>query len=366
MFLNNFKFNRLSRKCLSTCFVILIVFLFLADILWQLTLPILAQSATAKPLDITATPTLFDLSSDPGKTIKNKIRLRNNSEEAVTLQLELKKLAPKGDQGDAAINDFEDTDEHKNWVEFDVEPFTAPPREWIDIPFEIAIPEEAIFAYYWAFYLTPAELDAATDNSNQLTGALAIPVLLRINSTDANVEGAITEFKTDKAFYEYVPVKFGLTYSNSGNVHVKPVGNIFIKDWKGKEVEVLKINEGAGNVLPESIRKFESIWNNSFITLEEKIENGVVVKDDKGNVKRELQYHFDKVLDLRVGKYTARAIIIVNNGEKDIPMESITTFTIVPWKIILGLIVFALFAFIGVANTLKSIFSKVMLIFKRK
>ena len=47
-------------------------------------------------------------------------------------------------------------------------------------------------------------------------------------------------------------------FQNTSTNHVKPLGDIVIKNMFGKEVGKLKVNEKEGNVLPDSIRKFEN------------------------------------------------------------------------------------------------------------
>jgi hypothetical protein len=47
-------------------------------------------------------------------------------------------------------------------------------------------------------------------------------------------------------------------FQNSSTNHVKPIGDIIVKNMFGKEVAKLKVNDKEGNVLPDSIRKFEN------------------------------------------------------------------------------------------------------------
>lgn len=74
---------------------------------------------------------------------------------------------------------------------------------------------------------------------------------------------------------------FSTRIKNDGNVHVKPVGKIELVDESGellknvgkeamvspqgafigeKLVDYVPVNDGLGNVLPNSERRFESLW----------------------------------------------------------------------------------------------------------
>lgn len=83
------------------------------------------------------------------------------------------------------------------------------------------------------------------------------------------VDGAITEkaslasFYTElngkqSPFFENSPIKFVTRIKNDGNVHVKPFGNIEIRDMFGNTVKTITVNPDKSNILPQSIRRFES------------------------------------------------------------------------------------------------------------
>ncbi len=90
----------------------------------------------------------------------------------------------------------------------------------------------------------------------------------------------------DKTFseatnFEKFPISFETKFKNEGNTHLKPIGKIELSDEKGevlknigkeaitsnagafigeKMVDYIPVNDGLGNVLPKSERRFESIW----------------------------------------------------------------------------------------------------------
>ena len=71
---------------------------------------------------------------------------------------------------------------------------------------------------------------------------------------------------------------------------------------------------------------------------------------------QQLKFHFDKLLDLRFGRYSAQAIMVISGPEKDIPVEATTSFFVFPWKLALIALVVILFTLLGIIITGRTIF----------
>jgi len=188
--------------------------------------------------------------------------------------------------------------------------------------------------------------------------------LLNVKKEGAKMQGKLIKFSTENSFYEYPPVKFALNFENTGNVHVRPHGNIFIKDAFGRQVGILDINGGQGNVLPQSVRIFNSTWDDGFITVEPKLVGGQPKLDKNGKAETELKIRFDRILDLRIGNYTASTLIVISTDTRDIPFEAQTSFFVFPWKVVIVAILFIIFAFVGFFNTFKGFVKKILRVFR--
>ena len=57
-----------------------------------------------------------------------------------------------------------------------------------------------------------------------------------------------------------LPVLFETRFKNSGNVHLKPSGDIVIKNVFGRIAGVTPLNPRGSSVLSNSIRRTESEW----------------------------------------------------------------------------------------------------------
>jgi hypothetical protein len=186
---------------------------------------------------------------------------------------------------------------------------------------------------------------------------------LNVKKPGAKMQGKLLSLKTDSNWYEYPPVKFLTQFQSTGNVHVRPTGNIFIKNWLGQQVATLNVNNSQATVLPDTIKTFDSSWNDSFITNEPKLEYGQPKLDKNGKPQTQLKINWEKILNIRIGPYTASEVLVISTDTKDIPYEAHVSFFVFPWKLVLGSILFIIFAGIGFYNSIKNLVRKIIRIF---
>ena len=96
------------------------------------------------------------------------------------------------------------------------------------------------------------------------------------------------------------------------------------------------------------------------------MRDGVEVIGENGETEMEMKIHYQKLLDLRIGKYTATAFLLVSGEDRDYTYEKTITFFVFPWKVILVIIGIAVFVGIGLFTTLRSIARKVKRIFRKQ
>jgi len=119
-----------------------------------------------------------------------------------------------------------------------------------------------------------------------------------------------------------------------------PQGDVFILQGK-KQLAVLPINAGGGNVLPQSYRLFPVKWGDGYPSYQEVVENGKVKLDKNGNQVQALSWNsngnnpFSKI---RFGKYTEQLFATYDNGTMDVPIQASWTFWVIPWRVLLGLL----------------------------
>lgn len=293
------------------------------------TLPVSAQ----QPFDLTVSPHFFDLAVKPGGSLKDTIRLHNNGSAPLTLTIEIKKLHTQGDQGEVIPADIPSTDEFINWIRLPNATLTVPPGEWVEVPFEITASPQAAFGYYYAFVMSQRSPES-TNTTAKLTGGVAIPILLKIERPDAVASAQLIQFKSRNFINEYLPIDFQIQIKNTGTVHIKPRGNIFIHSSKSKDAALLEVNPELGSILPNSLRVFESAWDDGFMVQEPVVVDKQVSLDSNGQPRTKLMLHWDKLPKLRFGRYTAQLVMVYDDGQRDVPLEGETTFWVVPYRVI--------------------------------
>ena len=307
-------------------------FRFLLLPLLLLPLPVSAQEGS---LRLVSSPLPISLVTEPGKTVTTQLKVKNAGTETERLKIDILKFNAYEESGKPALMDLDPTDTFDDWVSFSEREFALAPEEWKTVTVTFTVPETAAFGYYYAFVFSRS--NEGTELRSQQTavvGGTATLVLLEARVPDAKREVTLSEFSTDKKVYEFLPTRFTVSLKNTGNVHVAPRGNIFLSDWKGKEVALLEVNEAKGNILPNSTRVFESDWKDGFPVYEPKIENGAVVLDEAGNQTFDLVWDFEQASKLRFGKYNAKILLIYDDGTRDIPIEGYVSFWVIPWRIV--------------------------------
>ena len=328
---------------------IAIFFIFTSSYLIFATGVVHAQTPTN--YDVTISPIFFDLSADPGSTVTNKIRLRNNTNYPLAIKLGVEKISADLNGNITLKTDSSDTT--LGWITFQNPTFVAQPLEWTDIPFSINIPKDAAYGYYWTITFAQDKTSPLSRSGVSLTGAAGLPVLLDVRKPGAKAEAKINAFNVSQFITEYLPVDFTVKIASLGNIHVQPHGSIFINDGLNKDLAVLDVNPGLGNVLPGSARTFTASWSDGFLVNQPVLEYGQPKLDKNGKPIESLQINWDKLTSFRIGRYTANLLMVYDNGSRDVPMEASLTFWVLPYKAIAVIVLALIVAFLVIRWLLK-------------
>jgi len=261
-------------------------------------------------LDLTISPYKFEETVSPGQTISDSIKIINNSDKEMLMKVEVYDFKPSGEEGRQTFISPESDDPYidyslSTWIDIDTGPFIIGPKKTKEINFSIKVPGSAEpGGHYAAIFIGPSsseDMEEGQSGSDFYEGGLSvrgnIGSLLIIR-----VEGEVYElakivgFNSINKLWEGPPITLKTRFHNFSNVHLKPVGFIDIFDIFGRKIDTLGVNKEKGNVLPVSIRMFETIWEN----------------------KRAF------------GRYTAR--LSMAYGEKNKVITEETAFWVFPWK----------------------------------
>ncbi len=324
--------------------------LFLPLIISFVFVTLFAKNAFAQEsnYDVTVSPVFFDLSTNPGGKVTDRIRVRNNTSSPIPVKVEINRLT--GDENGELTFNKENGDNSLNWIKLSDSTVTLQPLEFTNIPFEIEVPSDASYGYYYTINLTQVK-DAADSTGTAISGAAAIPVLLTVRRDGAKAEIKVKDFKVNSFVNESLPVDFEVELENSGNIHVRPRGNIFISGMGKENITSIDINPNGAAIIPNTVRTFLASWTDGFIVREQVVEDGQPKVDENGKPVTHIKINWNKATDIRFGKYTANIIVVYDDGTRDVPLEASKSFWIIPYKalivaIIAVVIVVLIFRFI--------------------
>jgi hypothetical protein len=220
----------------------------------------------AQGLELSVSPTLFEMSALPGQVWNSQVKVINSNKQPLTVYAKVVNFAPKGEYGEGKFTPvLEEMTEGKTlaeWIEITPDSIVVPPETSENIPFKVAVPSDASPGGHFAAIMIgtkPPENERMRISTSQVVTSL---FFVRV-AGDVIEEGAVREFNTEKRFVSEPMADFTLRFENKGNVHIQPQGQIEITNMWGKERGVIPINHQThfGNVLPNSVRKFEFTWN---------------------------------------------------------------------------------------------------------
>ena len=308
-----------------------------------------AQGGQAQPgLHVEISPLPIQLSAKPGTSVSANLRIRNSGSNDERLKLSLKTYSAEGPNGTVVLHDPTPADEFLNWVSLSPRVFNAPAGQWKTVKMSVSLPKGAAFGYYYAVQVELANPPKAKPGVTSLQGAAVMFVLLNAEAPGEKRQAQVESFTADHKIYEFLPVNFSVRVHNSGNVHVAPHGNIFIKRGNS-QIAVIPVNAIQGNVLPGANRLLSSAWRDGFPVYENALDDsGQPVKDDNGQVKQKLKWDISKLADLRFGHYSADLVLVYNDGAKDVAINGSLSFWVIPWRLMAAVFVAGILILLGI------------------
>jgi hypothetical protein len=328
--------RRLGRQILGVFLATLLVIL----PVW----PKNAQAQTTDPsaINLTTSPLPINLITNPGTTVSTDLRIKNSGTADEHLKVGLLKFGANDTSGQPKLLDREPGDDYFDWVSFSENNFVAEPNVWKTIKMTIKVPQSAALGYYYAVTFSRANGAAEQEQGAGLNGGAAILVLLEARVAGARRSVKFADFTVGHRIFEFLPADFTITLRNDGNIHLIPTGTIYVT--KGDEqIALLDVNAARGNILPNSTRVFTAAWEDGFPQYVDVVQDGKIQKNKDGTNKKTLKWDLSKMGKLRFGRYTATALLVYDDGQKDVPLEAVVSFWVIPWRIIgIGLLIVAI------------------------
>jgi hypothetical protein len=274
--------------------------------------------APANVSALTISPPLMEFDARPGDTIMDVVKLYNETDAPVTLKASAQNFKAMGEGGTPEFLPAEEAAGLAEWVKLDETSVTLQPNERKSVLFTVNVPLDAMPGGHFAGILWSTGEGALGATAVGLQAATGTLLLVRVAGEVLEM-GRIVEFSTDMLSYSYLPVNFNVRFENTGNVHLKPAGQVVVRNMWGTQVASVRVNENLANVLPNSIRKFEAAWQ----------KTEMPAGASEWQKERE---------NFAWGKYTATVVLNYGVGGQEVTRE--VSFWVFPWRVTLFYLVF--------------------------
>jgi len=277
-----------------------------------------AQAANAGAAQgIELSPALVELNADYGKTYTVTIKITNVTASDLSYTTSADDFNAADETGSPHIlmdSNLPATASIRSWVAT-VPQFTLRAHQSKVITAQIIVPTNAEPGGHYGVLRFSGRAPELTDTGVGLSASAGVLMLIRVDGAISE-KASLASFFTaqsgkQSSFFETGSVTFVTRIKNEGNIHVKPVGSIELRDMFGGLVSTMPVNGDKSNVLPNSIRRFE------------------------GELKK----------DWMIGRYDAN--LTLSYGTHGQAITNTISFWVIPYKLILiGLFILATVVFI--------------------
>lgn len=249
------------------------VFISLASALAGLSsIPAHAQATnTVAAQGLQVSPTTVELNGDPGKTYAINLKVFNVTESQLAYTSSVDDFKAKDETGTPSISvdtALPTTASVRTWIN-EVPRFILSSHETENVTANVTIPSNAEPGGHYGVIQFSGVAPDVKDTGVGLSAGAGVLVLIRV-SGDITEKATLASFSTTQKekqhfLFEKGPITFTTRIRNEGDVHIAPHGTIELHNMFGGLVTTMKVNEDGSNVLPSSIRRFESNYDKSWM-----------------------------------------------------------------------------------------------------
>jgi hypothetical protein len=300
---------------------------------------------------LTVSPTIFDQTSDAGKTLTGTIRLTNETDAAQTYYTSVQNFVAEGEDGRQSFLPETDRTGLAQWLKPGIPNITLKAGEVREVNWSLELPKNAEPGGHYAamFFSTQPPNDKGITVG--IGAKLGVLFLVNVNG-DIKEQATVESFRVyegdsafgghETSFLSYLPADFELRIRNQGSVHVRPKGVIRIMSMIGREASSIDVNPLDSKVLPSSIRRVRSVWGPTDLSKAEGFFQGVK-NEWKG---------------FAFGRYTAKAEATF--GAANQPLNAQVTFWVFPWRLSLLFVGVVLLLLLGLKAYNRMVISAAM------
>lgn len=280
---------------------------------------VFAPSAQA----LTLIPPSFETSVDPGVAFDTQIKLFNETQNAIDLYPEVTTFTASGEDGTPTYDFSGEVPDIAAWFSLPNGPIRLEAGERRVVPITITPPNDAEpGGHYATVFFSTEPPEANEPGSVSLGTKLGSLFLLRVFG-DVEESGNIVEFTVEEgSSFNRLPANFVTRFQNSGNIHLRPSGMIEVKNLLGSVSAELTVNQAGGATLPDSVRRYKTVWEKS------------TVEELPGNIWGDFWAEYrNEWNNFALGRY--QATVSLEAGSGDLVKDSaVYTFWVMPWRVL--------------------------------
>ena len=261
------------------------------------------SAGAAQGLEIS--PALVELNAARGNTYTIKLNVTNVTASDLVYSTSVDDFNAKDETGTPRIltdSDLPPNASIKSWVST-LSTFSLRSRQSQTVTAQVKIPDNAEPGGHYGVLRFSGGAPELDQTGVGLSASAGVLILIRVDgliTEKANIASFYSSHNDKQtSFFEQAPITLVTRIKNEGNIHIKPVGNIELRDMFGRLVKMLPINGEKSNVLPDSIRRFESTYDGGWM----------------------------------IGRYTAS--LALGYGTTGQALTATTSFWVIPYKLIL-------------------------------
>jgi len=235
------------------------------------------NTASAETFDLVAeqglqvSPVIVELNGEPGKSYTLDVNVMNVTGTDLTYGAEFLDFRAKDETGSPEIvadGDLPAGASVRSWLNT-IDSFSLGSHQKQALKVRVDVPKNAEPGGHYGVIAFTGRVPGGNDEQVSVRVKTGILVLIRV-AGDIKESLSVESFTASSKhgtpwFIENAPIDFTVRLKNTGNVHVKPNGTIEVRNMFGGLVGNANLNEAGGNVLPDSIRRFEQSINKDWM-----------------------------------------------------------------------------------------------------
>ncbi|MEK7640012.1 MAG: hypothetical protein AAB424_02655 [Patescibacteria group bacterium] len=273
---------------------------------------------------ITISPPSIEFTVQPGNQAEFIVKLYNEGAEKQELFMNATTFTSGPEEGIPVYDFSAPKEDIATWVKLDAASIVLEPQGRKEVTVAIDVPADAAPGGHYgvvAFSSNPPTAAGAEKPQVAISQGIGTLLLVRIEG-DVVESAQVSSFSLGGTKLNHLPITFTTVFQNTGNIHLKPTGNITITGMSKKVVATLPMNANKSSTLPKTSRTYTAMWGTSD-----------TVKTTVANAWAKFwQEYSNERANYGFGKYTATVALTAGTANA-VATNATATFWVLPWHI---------------------------------